>query len=290
RHPRRDHNPEALMTSARCNQPREHQRDRVGGDGEDPRVIERQSARRKRALWFVDAIDVEVVNLIEGVGRRVEDRGHHESDNRVQQQVAAPRLAGRSAGRSCRAGRKPECGRNQREWPRELDEERRLALTHHWNAWTRKIAVRAAIAVLAKFRTSLLTMPSASRVAPSTLSANEPIVAPMTTTGNVDTGIRCTAAPIAASATAPRTPATVPPAEIAPDVPGGTRASVGRSHVRRPQALPISLATVSLPPAASAVTNARRDGSPAYVSALSIAAMVATPVFAIALPTPRRPP
>ena len=47
---------------------------------------------------------------------------------------------------------------------------------------------------------------------------------------------------------------------------------------------------VSLPPATSAATNAASAGPVAYVSADSTAAIAATPVFAIALPAPRRPP
>ena len=50
-------------------------------------------------------------------------------------------------------------------------------------------------------------------------------------------------------------PAAVPSSEIAPGVPGGTADSVWTSKVRRPNALPISLATVSLPPAVSAATK-----------------------------------
>ena len=64
-----------------------------------------------------------------------------------------------------------------------------------------------------------------------------------------------------ASAQAPIRPAAVPSSEIAPDVPGVTRRSGAINQVVRPQALPISLATVSLAPAVSAAARARAPAS-----------------------------
>ena len=65
-----------------------------------------------------------------------------------------------------------------------------------------------------------------------------------------------TPTPTAASASAASTPAAVPSSDIAPGVPGFTRLKVVTRNVERPHALPISLATVSLPPAVSAATSA----------------------------------
>ena len=78
---------------------------------------------------------------------------------------------------------------------------------------------------------------------------------------------------MAASANAPRrSPATVPSSDIAPGVPGFTRRSVVTRNVDRPQALPISLATVSLPPAVSAATSASTRAGASGVVAAAIAA------------------
>src|SRR5207253_2949076 len=82
--------------------------------------------------------------------------------------------------------------------------------------------------------------------------------------------------------------AAVPSTDIAPEVPGGTSASDVIDHVRRPHALPISLAIVSLPPATSAATNARRAPSSGAMTSARTAAMAETPVLAIAFPGPRR--
>ena len=61
----------------------------------------------------------------------------------------------------------------------------------------------------------------------------------------------------APSSVALTTPAIVPSREMAPGVPGVTGRKPTTRNVRRPLALPISLATVSLAPAVSAVTSAR---------------------------------
>src|SRR4029077_11189671 len=87
-----------------------------------------------------------------------------------------------------------------------------------------------------------------------------------------------------------RRPAAVPSREIAPGVPGFTRRKVVTRNVDRPHALPISLATVSLPPALNAATSASSEADWYGVVAAAIAAAAATPQFAIALPAPRRPP
>ena len=110
-------------------------------------------------------------------------------------------------------------------------------------------------AVLRKFSTSLFRMPTASSVAPSTLSTSAPPVAPTTIGTVVRSGTSCSRRPAAASAAAAARPAAVPSSDIAPDVPGATRRAVVTRNVRRPQALPISLATVSLAPATSAATK-----------------------------------
>src|SRR5262249_7628082 len=64
----------------------------------------------------------------------------------------------------------------------------------------------------------------------------------------------------------------------------------GIEWVERPHALPISLATVSLPPAASDAAIASRAAAAYGVVTAAIAAAAATPQLAIALPAPRRPP
>ena len=117
-------------------------------------------------------------------------------------------------------------------------------------------ATAAATAVLMKLSMSLFRIPGPSSVAPSALSTSAPAVAPATTMTMADAGIRPSAAPTAASANAASSPAAVPSSDIAPGVPGFTRRSVVTRNVDRPQALPISLATVSLPPAVSAATSA----------------------------------
>jgi hypothetical protein len=60
--------------------------------------------------------------------------------------------------------------------------------------------------------------------------------------------------------------------------------------VERPQAFPISLATVSLPPAVSDATSASSAALVYGVVAATKAAAAAMPQLAIALPAPRRPP
>src|SRR5919204_638856 len=88
------------------------------------------------------------------------------------------------------------------------------------------------------------------------------------------------AAPIAVSApsaSAATMPAAVPSSDIAPGVPGFTRLKPTMRNVDRPQALPISLATVSLPPAASAAVNASIDADVYGVATALMAASVATP-------------
>ena len=60
-------------------------------------------------------------------------------------------------------------------------------------------------------------------------------------------------------------------------------------NVRVPHALPISLATVSLPPAASAAVNAISAGAVRVGEQRAMQRRAAAkPVFAIALPAPRR--
>ena len=77
---------------------------------------------------------------------------------------------------------------------------------------------------------------------------------------------------------------------MAPDVPGGTRVRLVTRKVCRPQALPISLATVSLAPATSAAVSASSARSRWGEAAATAAATAARPVLARALPGPRRPP
>ena len=102
--------------------------------------------------------------------------------------------------------------------------------------------------------------------------------------------MRPSAAAIAASTTDATTPASVPSSETAPDVPGVTRRQPTTSHVVLPQALPTSLAIVSLDAVTSAATIARRGRSARAMPRQMSAAQAAMPVFAIALPGPRRPP
>src|SRR5207237_1398610 len=94
----------------------------------------------------------------------------------------------------------------------------------------------------------------------------------------------------AARPNAAPTPAAVPSTDIAPGVPGFTRPNVVTRNVERPHAFPISLATVSLPPAMSAAAKATSAIGAYGVVTAATAAMTATPQFAIALPAPRRPP
>src|SRR5439155_25635616 len=123
-------------------------------------------------------------------------------------------------------------------------------------------AVSAAMDVLMKFSESLLRMPGDSRVAPSQLSTSDPTVAATTMTKSVAPPGTIPSAPATvARASAPTIPAAVPSSDTAPDVPGATRCHVVTAYVRRPHALPISLAIVSLPPATSAAANARRAAS-----------------------------
>ena len=110
-----------------------------------------------------------------------------------------------------------------------------------------------------KLSMSLFRIPGPSSVAPRALSTSAPAVAPATTSRIAEAGISPSAAPVAASANAAVSPAAVPSSDIAPGVPGFTRPRVVTRNVERPQALPISLATVSLPPAVSAATSAASD-------------------------------
>ena len=78
----------------------------------------------------------------------------------------------------------------------------------------------------------------------------------MTTASIAPAAIRPKATATVASVNAATRPAAVPSSDIAPGVPAFTRPIVVTRNVARPQALPISLATVSLPPAVSAAANA----------------------------------
>jgi len=80
------------------------------------------------------------------------------------------------------------------------------------------------------------------------------------------------------------------PFRRAPDVPAGTRLSGIHIHVVLPNALPISLAIVSLAAVTIAVTPARIAGDGSRMPMEITAAHAKTPVLAIALPGPRRPP
>src|SRR5262249_21602083 len=156
--------------------------------------------------------------------------------------------------------------------------------------YTIATAIVAATAVLMKFSMSLFRIPRPSSVAARALSTRAPAVAATTTARIADAGIRPVAAPIAASAKAAVRPAAVPSSDIAPGVPGLTRPNDVTRNVDRPHALPISLATVSLPPATSDATSATSAALACGVVIAANAAALATPQLAIALPAPRRPP
>ncbi len=92
---------------------------------------DRQASRRQRPLRLVDAIDLEVVDLVDRVRRRVEHRRHRQADQGIEEEVGAPGLAGRCARGGDGAGREAERRRDERERPRELEPERRSAFARH---------------------------------------------------------------------------------------------------------------------------------------------------------------
>ena len=146
-----------------------------------------------------------------------------------------------------------ECRGDQRERARELQTERSLPFNPEINRMS------PAAIVFKKLRTSLLTMPSSSRVAPSALSASAP-----RRRGHDRKQRRLGRDQRQPGGTERQRPdpASVPWSDIAPGVPAIPPARRRRTmKARRPKALPISLATVSLAPAASAATKAIEAGS-----------------------------
>ena len=71
---------------------------------------------------FVDAVDLEVVDLIQRVVPGVQHRGHDRSDQRVDDQIGVPRFPRRRAVRGCRARHEAERRRDERERPAELEQ------------------------------------------------------------------------------------------------------------------------------------------------------------------------
>src|SRR4029079_18226823 len=124
----------------------------------------------------------------------------------------------------------------------------------------------------------------------SALSTRAPTVAAATITNTEVDGASPSATAATARPSAATSPAAVPSKDIAPGVPAETRRRLVTRNVERPQALPTSLATVSLPPAVNAVTSATSAAPGKGVQTAAIAATAATPQFAKAFPAPRRPP
>src|SRR3954454_23881768 len=275
------------MAAARRDQPGEHEGNRVGDVREPPDLRDREPAAREWPRRLVHTIDVQVVDLVERVVPGVEQRRHRRSKQRWNQQARRPRLARRGADRGERSRHESEGGRDQGEGARQVDVRaqgnefgvRRSAFGVHgfcgfcgfwvlgsgfWvlgsgvlvlrsvlGSHASQSATAAATLVLMKFKRSLFTMAGASSVAPRALSTTAPAVAATTTVMIADAGISAPATPTAASPNAAIIPAAVPSSDIAPGVPALTRPNDVIRNVDRPHALPISLATVSLPPAAS---------------------------------------
>ena len=119
---RRHHDdPEALATALGAREPGEHPRDHEGGDREPPGFAQGQPSAGERPLGLVDPIDVEVVDLVDGVVGGVEDRGHQRAEDNRDDQIPRDRRL-RVAGAPCRDGaaRDTQGGRQQRERSREL--------------------------------------------------------------------------------------------------------------------------------------------------------------------------
>ena len=160
------------------------------------------------------------------------------------------------ADRGERAGEEAERRRDERERARELDVQP-SASTATSPLRPRRPPGPAPSAEFTKFSAWLSRMPGPSSVAPSTLSTNDAIVAAPTTAGIHAAGNELEPHRRRRRAARPHTiPASVPSSETAPDVPGGTRRNPVTSHVVLPDALPTSLATVSLADVTSAATIA----------------------------------
>ena len=206
------------------------------------------------------AVDLEVVDLVEAVRRRVQHGSHQRADQRVDDEPPAPRLA-----------------RVRRRWPWRRPSAMPSAGANSVNGRANSMYVRRRplpliappsrpgpprrpprVPVLMKFSMSLSSVPEASSVAPRELSTNEPAVAPVATNHS--------ALPLDQPERLPERRESErghEPGAGALQRHGARRARPhareGRDEIgRRPQALPTSLATVSLAPAASAVTMASR--------------------------------
>src|SRR5262249_2106685 len=227
-----------------------------------PTLRESGAALRQRTLRLVHGVDGGAVDLVEGVVPRVQHRRHQRSDERRDEKRRRPRRARRRAHRGQRARHETQRRRDQRKRAREIDEIADWGL--RIAECGRHAMMRAAIAatpVLMKLSMSLFRIPGPSTVAPRMLSTSAPAVAATTTTKSAEPGISPSAMAMAARPNAASTPAAVPSSDIAPGVPGFTRPNVVTRKVERPHALPISLATVSLPPAVRAATSARSAGA-----------------------------
>jgi len=76
--------PKALVPSARRDEPSERQRDGIRDCGERPCGGQAQPSRRQRPFGLVDAIDLEVVDLVDGVRRRIQHRRHRQANHRIE--------------------------------------------------------------------------------------------------------------------------------------------------------------------------------------------------------------
>ena len=120
---RGDHDPEAFVPAARRDKPGQDQRDRVGDPREHPRFAHADAAAGQRTFRLVDAIDLEVVDLVERVVAGVEHGRHQRAEGWIEQELGVQRIARWRAGRRDRAGDEAERGRDQRERTRELQPE-----------------------------------------------------------------------------------------------------------------------------------------------------------------------
>ena len=92
-HRRDHHNPEALAAVSRRGEPGEDERGDIRRDSERPRVAQAQPAGGQRPAGLVDAIDFEVVDLIQRVRRRIQHRRHRQAECRIQEQLAGEGFA-----------------------------------------------------------------------------------------------------------------------------------------------------------------------------------------------------
>ena len=100
-------------------------------EGEAPRLAHREGARGQRPLRLVHAVDLEVVDLVDGVARGVQDRRHERAPEDGQEGrsvTALARAVGAPGGHG--AAHDAEGGRQEREGPREVDVGLRGSFVH----------------------------------------------------------------------------------------------------------------------------------------------------------------